>query len=818
MMDLIRALESLDYDRARTLLRDHPELATNRDDEGCAAIHYAAEIPDLQLFVAVLEADPSLIDNQDHHGFTPLFVAVTAGHADIVKHLIGKGSQLDHVDMDKHTAVHWAVVSGQVSALQELLNNGAPYDTPDLYGARPLHYAATLDEFEESRAEAVLNALLKVDQDVNCRDLDDRTPLLWAASGGFLYACRRLIEAGANKFAVDRDALNAVHCAASHGHVAIVGLLIQQTQSKKLIDGKDKNGDTPLFYASTFGHYDCAEMLLKNDADPNHVDKRLRTAAHCAAAKGQMRILKLLRQFGTSFDMQNYRGDLPFHEAVQTGNKEIVEWILELQPQNVNVPNFYGRTALHLAAANGDLDLVKLLVQRDAEINNLMIYKKKMATAKDLADQRSHQDVVDYLSRHGGKFSRDLDSDFIELSRDSIEDNVKLAKMRWMNAQRPGEELPESNNSTFFQMLQGRKENSMNLSASDMGNRSYFSNSNGQNKEIQTDEIMMVGKEMVEEAIRKVVREDGIKLVQENTLQKPNGIIVNGRNPHRDEIANHNGGGKSNMKQTSNGSVTGTDDDYPQMPDHEEYENHDDRKAGKKVTLDERVMHIEAYNDEFDDEDDDEEPGSLAQFLEGSADRRFIHEKAIFQELTHLKRIQIQYGKVQEGVLVRSLINNFCKMHGLNPANFKYTTFYAWEKFLYDFLSDQLKLIYLEERERIQTAASHTPHNSQRFERRLRRVSPLSDRIRELTRIYASASNAVPSRRGLAAKSRRSIKTGSSFPRSNSKTRSSSLKHRCIHSSHSLEEKGGQKRCNCFNRANNTTHHNHLLLEKNWKP
>jgi hypothetical protein len=63
--------------------------------------------------------------------------------------------------------------------------------------------------------------------------------------------------------------------------------------------------------------------------------------------------------------------------------------------------------------------------------------------------------------------------------------------------------------------------------------------------------------------------------------------------------------------------------------------------------------------------------------------RQFVHEKAIFQELTHLKRTQIQYGKVQERVLVKSLINNFCKMHGLNPAHFRYNTFYSWEKFLY---------------------------------------------------------------------------------------------------------------------------------------
>lgn len=32
---------------------------------------------------------------------------------------------------------------------------------------------------------------------------------------------------------------------------------------------------------------------------------------------------------------------------------------------------------------------------------------------------------------------------------------------------------------------------------------------------------------------------------------------------------------------------------------------------------------------------------------------------------------------------MRSLINNFCKLHGLNPAHFRYTSFYAWEKFLY---------------------------------------------------------------------------------------------------------------------------------------
>lgn len=73
----------------------------------------------------------------------------------------------------------------------------------------------------------------------------------------------------------------------------------------------------------------------------------------------------------------------------------------------------------------------------------------------------------------------------------------------------------------------------------------------------------------------------------------------------------------------------------------------------------------------------------LSSAVAGAAERRYVHEKSIFEELTHLKKMQIQYGKVQEKVLVRSLINNFCKMHGLNPAHFRYSTFYEWEKFLY---------------------------------------------------------------------------------------------------------------------------------------
>jgi hypothetical protein len=40
------------------------------------------------------------------------------------------------------------------------------------------------------------------------------------------------------------------------------------------VDVADNNGSTPLFYAVTLGHTDCANLLLSFGADPNKRDKK----------------------------------------------------------------------------------------------------------------------------------------------------------------------------------------------------------------------------------------------------------------------------------------------------------------------------------------------------------------------------------------------------------------------------------------------------------------------------------------------------------------------------------------------------------------
>lgn len=65
---------------------------------------------------------------------------------------------------------------------------------------------------------------------------------------------------------------------------------------------------------------------------------------------------------------------------------------------------------------------------------------------------------------------------------------------------------------------------------------------------------------------------------------------------------------------------------------------------------------------------------------------KYVEEKRIFQELANLKRMQIQYGKVQENILVKRLMEDFFRQYNIDCNGFHVDTFHSWEQFLYGML------------------------------------------------------------------------------------------------------------------------------------
>ncbi|KAL1500744.1 hypothetical protein ABEB36_006189 [Hypothenemus hampei] len=404
---LMYAAQRGDVQRARNLIRTESDSLLDQDRTGKTALHYccignstrAAHVADILTMAA-----PDLAESRDEDGFTPLHLAVITGNTQLITFLLANGADVHATDNEKHTMVHWATVCGTIVALRAVLAAGAPVSTPDIHGGYPLHYAAQMcggDKDPEIGMQVLHTLLTQKDVDVTVEDGDKRQPLLWAASAGSAKAILALIRAGAKVESSDRDGLTALHCAASRGHTDCLDTLL--TLCGASVDVIDTNGCTALHYAVTLGHADATALLLAHGADANRQDRKGRSPAHCGCAKGQFETVKLIGGRGANLWIRNARGDLPLHEAAASGRRELVVWLLNMRPSQVNARNNDGRTPLHMAALNDNVDMCKILLDSGASINPIMRTSKNVFMSPlDCALQRGHRTTAKYLQLHGG--------------------------------------------------------------------------------------------------------------------------------------------------------------------------------------------------------------------------------------------------------------------------------------------------------------------------------------------------------------------------------------------------------------------------------
>ncbi|CAH0756291.1 unnamed protein product [Diatraea saccharalis] len=372
-------------------------------------------------------AAPDLATVRDADGLTPLHLAVVHGNVPLVQALLAAGADVNAQDDEQHTVVHWATVCGEVGALRAVLAAGADAATPDQHGGYPLHYAAQMcgapaatDHQSRGAALEVLRALVREGgARVDVRDADGRTPLLWAASAGSAAAVLALHQAGARVDDADRDGLTALHCASARGHTEALETLVGLCGAR--VDVADSHGCTPLHYAAALGHADATAALLEHGADAHRQDRRGRSPAHTAAAKGQIETVRILGARGANLWLRNSKGDLPLHEAVASGRRELVKWLLDGRPSQVNAANHEGRTPLHIAAATDNADLCRLLLDRGAEVNLVArSSKNEPLTPLDCATTRGHRSTAKYLQMHGGLPASKLANTQIVIDNGSI--------------------------------------------------------------------------------------------------------------------------------------------------------------------------------------------------------------------------------------------------------------------------------------------------------------------------------------------------------------------------------------------------------------
>lgn len=127
-----------------------------------------------------------------------------------------------------------------------------------------------------------------------------------------------------------------------------------------------QGGDYALWQSAGLGHADLARLLLRAKACPNYAPHGS-SALSLAARYGQLESVKILLDAGANV---NYGGTgvAPILEAAKKGHIKIIAELCQCGA-NVNVRQRLGPTPLLLATSAGNLEMMRILLKANADIN-----------------------------------------------------------------------------------------------------------------------------------------------------------------------------------------------------------------------------------------------------------------------------------------------------------------------------------------------------------------------------------------------------------------------------------------------------------------
>ena len=162
------------------------------------------------------------------------------------------------------------------------------------------HLKSNLMEVSRIGDYLAVDRYLHEGADVNCRDKDGLTPLIWAAIQGHEEVVRLLLERGGDLEAKNHNGDTALMWASLMGHKDVVDFMLDRGANADL--GEPKSGVTALMAAAAKGHADVAQVLVEKGAAINARDRNGNTALTHASIKGYAEVVDLLLAAGATFN------------------------------------------------------------------------------------------------------------------------------------------------------------------------------------------------------------------------------------------------------------------------------------------------------------------------------------------------------------------------------------------------------------------------------------------------------------------------------------------------------------------------------------
>ena len=211
-----------------------------------------------------------------------------------------------------------------------------------------------LIEAVKARNGAAAAALIAGGVDVNAQQPDGATALHWAAHRDDLQAVERLLAAGADPQAANGYGVTPIWLAATNGSAPVVAALLRAGAAA---NAALPSGETVLMAAARTGDPAVLDALIGAGADVNAAQtSKAQTALMWAVAENRLEAARLLLEHGADVHART-AGDSLGSDAPASGRGRMMR-----SPRG-------GFTPLMFAARQGDVAMVRLLLDHDANIN-----------------------------------------------------------------------------------------------------------------------------------------------------------------------------------------------------------------------------------------------------------------------------------------------------------------------------------------------------------------------------------------------------------------------------------------------------------------
>ena len=386
-----------------------------RNADGSTPLQWAVYNGDLAEARRLLRAGAN-VSLANNYGATPMSLAAEVGNTDMLKVLLEAGANADSPNPDGQTALLAVARTGNVEAAQLLLNHGATVDAREKWGGQTALMWASARRHPE-----MMRLLASKGADVNARSA--------------VRDYQRHVTAEGRPKSLDSGGLTPLLYAARENCVACVEVLLEKGAD---IDLPDPDGVSPLLVAIMNANWDLARQLIVAGADVNQwdiygesplfttIDLRNRIDGGRASIDPLnkttgLAIVKLLLERGANPNMQlffkpanargstNTRGATPLIRAASNGDLEVVKILLE-HGADATIYMADRQTPIHAVLSGRSpepqaLELIRVLQKAGADVNVIALVNHpeeiRGGTALHYAVRKRYKEVIKLLASFG---------------------------------------------------------------------------------------------------------------------------------------------------------------------------------------------------------------------------------------------------------------------------------------------------------------------------------------------------------------------------------------------------------------------------------